>query len=159
MCILTWIILCVYVWLCIYINVFMSVYLWFCVFLLWEPLACFFTYLTISFIQQFWGLNTRSLFIPIVCFLCDERFAWASIVRLSEERDCISFTFVGVLYLDRLSPICLISYFFFFYFLAPTAEFSAKTEDKDGNSLAFQLLAGAKVTILASKTSRESDKH
>ncbi|XP_013877063.1 protein PTHB1 [Austrofundulus limnaeus] len=33
-------------------------------------------------------------------------------------------------------------------------EFSAKTEDKDGNSLAFQLLAGAKVTIQASKTSQ-----
>ncbi|XP_038138416.1 protein PTHB1 isoform X2 [Cyprinodon tularosa] len=33
-------------------------------------------------------------------------------------------------------------------------EFSAKTEDKDGNSLAFQFLSGAKVTVLASKTSQ-----
>uniref|UniRef100_A0A3P8NM91 Bardet-Biedl syndrome 9 n=1 Tax=Astatotilapia calliptera TaxID=8154 RepID=A0A3P8NM91_ASTCA len=33
-------------------------------------------------------------------------------------------------------------------------EFSAKSEDKDGNSLAFQLLSGAKVTVLASKTSQ-----
>ncbi|XP_037532484.1 protein PTHB1 [Nematolebias whitei] len=33
-------------------------------------------------------------------------------------------------------------------------EFSAKTEDKDGNSFGFQLLAGARVTILASKTSQ-----
>ncbi|TMS10471.1 Protein PTHB1 [Larimichthys crocea] len=34
------------------------------------------------------------------------------------------------------------------------AEFSAKSEDKDGNSLAFQFLSGAKVTVLASKTSQ-----
>uniref|UniRef100_A0A3Q2NWS0 Bardet-Biedl syndrome 9 n=1 Tax=Fundulus heteroclitus TaxID=8078 RepID=A0A3Q2NWS0_FUNHE len=33
-------------------------------------------------------------------------------------------------------------------------EFSAKTEDKDGNSLTFQFLSGAKVTVLASKTSQ-----
>uniref|UniRef100_A0AAX7VFC7 Bardet-Biedl syndrome 9 n=1 Tax=Astatotilapia calliptera TaxID=8154 RepID=A0AAX7VFC7_ASTCA len=33
-------------------------------------------------------------------------------------------------------------------------KFSAKSEDKDGNSLAFQLLSGAKVTVLASKTSQ-----
>uniref|UniRef100_A0A1A7YUI9 Bardet-Biedl syndrome 9 n=1 Tax=Iconisemion striatum TaxID=60296 RepID=A0A1A7YUI9_9TELE len=33
-------------------------------------------------------------------------------------------------------------------------EFSAKTEDKDGSSLAFQLLSGAKVTVVASKTSQ-----
>ncbi|XP_059194305.1 protein PTHB1 [Centropristis striata] len=33
-------------------------------------------------------------------------------------------------------------------------EFSAKSEDKDGNSLAFQFLSGAKVTVLASKTSQ-----
>uniref|UniRef100_A0A669EP93 Bardet-Biedl syndrome 9 n=1 Tax=Oreochromis niloticus TaxID=8128 RepID=A0A669EP93_ORENI len=33
-------------------------------------------------------------------------------------------------------------------------EFSAKSEDKDGNSLAFQLLSGARVTVLASKTSQ-----
>ncbi|XP_043972015.1 protein PTHB1 isoform X1 [Gambusia affinis] len=33
-------------------------------------------------------------------------------------------------------------------------EFSTKTEDKDGNSLAFQFLSGAKVTVLASKTSQ-----
>lgn len=76
--------------------------------------SCLFsTYLTISFIQQFWRLNTRSRFIPIVCFLCDERFVWASIARLCEKRDCISFTFVGVLYLDRLCPICLITFSFF----------------------------------------------
>ncbi|XP_067456594.1 protein PTHB1 [Thunnus thynnus] len=34
------------------------------------------------------------------------------------------------------------------------SEFSAKSEDKDGNSLAFQFLSGAKVTVLASKTSQ-----
>ncbi|KAI3361540.1 hypothetical protein L3Q82_012962, partial [Scortum barcoo] len=33
-------------------------------------------------------------------------------------------------------------------------EFSAKSEDKDGNSLAFQFLSGGKVTVLASKTSQ-----
>uniref|UniRef100_A0A669BD60 Bardet-Biedl syndrome 9 n=1 Tax=Oreochromis niloticus TaxID=8128 RepID=A0A669BD60_ORENI len=33
-------------------------------------------------------------------------------------------------------------------------KFSAKSEDKDGNSLAFQLLSGARVTVLASKTSQ-----
>nr|XP_046254883.1 protein PTHB1 isoform X2 [Scatophagus argus] len=33
-------------------------------------------------------------------------------------------------------------------------EFSAKSGDKDGNSLAFQFLSGAKVTVLASKTSQ-----
>uniref|UniRef100_A0A671VMP5 Bardet-Biedl syndrome 9 n=1 Tax=Sparus aurata TaxID=8175 RepID=A0A671VMP5_SPAAU len=33
-------------------------------------------------------------------------------------------------------------------------EFSGKSEDKDGNSLAFQFLSGAKVTVLASKTSQ-----
>ncbi|XP_028280994.1 protein PTHB1 [Parambassis ranga] len=33
-------------------------------------------------------------------------------------------------------------------------EFSAKSEDKDGNSLAFQFLSGAKVTMTASKTSQ-----
>ncbi|XP_054477233.1 protein PTHB1 isoform X2 [Anoplopoma fimbria] len=33
-------------------------------------------------------------------------------------------------------------------------EFAAKSEDKDGNSLAFQFLSGAKVTVLASKTSQ-----
>ncbi|KAE8289292.1 Protein PTHB1 Bardet-Biedl syndrome 9 protein-like protein [Larimichthys crocea] len=33
-------------------------------------------------------------------------------------------------------------------------EFSAKSEDKDGNGLAFQFLSGAKVTVLASKTSQ-----
>uniref|UniRef100_A0A8C6PFT8 Bardet-Biedl syndrome 9 n=1 Tax=Nothobranchius furzeri TaxID=105023 RepID=A0A8C6PFT8_NOTFU len=33
-------------------------------------------------------------------------------------------------------------------------EFSAKTEDKDGSSLAFQLLSGTKVTVVASKTSQ-----
>ncbi|XP_038566439.1 protein PTHB1 isoform X2 [Micropterus salmoides] len=33
-------------------------------------------------------------------------------------------------------------------------EFSAKSADKDGNSLAFQFLSGAKVTVLASKTSQ-----
>ncbi|XP_049901956.1 protein PTHB1 isoform X1 [Epinephelus moara] len=33
-------------------------------------------------------------------------------------------------------------------------EFSAKSEDKDGNSLAFQFLSGAKVTVQASKTSQ-----
>ncbi|XP_040900630.1 protein PTHB1 [Toxotes jaculatrix] len=33
-------------------------------------------------------------------------------------------------------------------------EFSAKSEDKDGNTLAFQFLSGAKVTVLASKTSQ-----
>ncbi|XP_068585935.1 protein PTHB1 [Cebidichthys violaceus] len=33
-------------------------------------------------------------------------------------------------------------------------EFSAKSEDKDGNSLAFHFLSGAKVTVLASKTSQ-----
>ncbi|XP_047217820.1 protein PTHB1 isoform X2 [Girardinichthys multiradiatus] len=33
-------------------------------------------------------------------------------------------------------------------------EFSAKTEDKDGNSLAFQFLSGAKVTVVSSKTSQ-----
>ncbi|KAJ4922900.1 hypothetical protein JOQ06_026191, partial [Pogonophryne albipinna] len=32
-------------------------------------------------------------------------------------------------------------------------EFSTKSEDKEGNSLAFQFLAGAKVTVVASKTS------
>ncbi|KAG7232021.1 hypothetical protein INR49_009968, partial [Caranx melampygus] len=35
-------------------------------------------------------------------------------------------------------------------------EFSSKSDDKDGNTLAFQFLSGAKVTVLASKTSRES---
>uniref|UniRef100_A0A3B4G2W9 Bardet-Biedl syndrome 9 n=1 Tax=Pundamilia nyererei TaxID=303518 RepID=A0A3B4G2W9_9CICH len=38
--------------------------------------------------------------------------------------------------------------------LSSIFRFSAKSEDKDGNSLAFQLLSGAKVTVLASKTSR-----
>uniref|UniRef100_H3CI58 Bardet-Biedl syndrome 9 n=1 Tax=Tetraodon nigroviridis TaxID=99883 RepID=H3CI58_TETNG len=33
-------------------------------------------------------------------------------------------------------------------------EFSIKSEDKDGNSLAFQFLPGTKVTLLASKTSQ-----
>ncbi|KAG7476255.1 hypothetical protein JOB18_049679 [Solea senegalensis] len=33
-------------------------------------------------------------------------------------------------------------------------EFSVKSEDKDGNTLAFQFLSGAKVTVLASKTSQ-----
>ncbi|KAM8870312.1 protein PTHB1 isoform 2-T3 [Spinachia spinachia] len=33
-------------------------------------------------------------------------------------------------------------------------EFSAKSQDKDGNSLAFQFLSGAKVTLLASRTSQ-----
>ncbi|KAM3613772.1 uncharacterized protein V6R79_004898 [Siganus canaliculatus] len=33
-------------------------------------------------------------------------------------------------------------------------EFSAKSEDKDGNSLAFQFLSGAKVTVVASRTSQ-----
>uniref|UniRef100_A0A3B4XHH5 Bardet-Biedl syndrome 9 n=1 Tax=Seriola lalandi dorsalis TaxID=1841481 RepID=A0A3B4XHH5_SERLL len=33
-------------------------------------------------------------------------------------------------------------------------EFSSKSEDKDGNTLAFQFLSGAKVTVLASKTSQ-----
>ncbi|XP_029958833.1 protein PTHB1 isoform X2 [Salarias fasciatus] len=33
-------------------------------------------------------------------------------------------------------------------------EFSAKSEDKDGNTVAFQFLSGAKVTVLASKTSQ-----
>ncbi|XP_028326982.1 protein PTHB1 isoform X2 [Gouania willdenowi] len=33
-------------------------------------------------------------------------------------------------------------------------EFSAQSEDKDGNSLAFQFLSGAVVTVLASKTSQ-----
>uniref|UniRef100_A0A3Q3MHC2 Bardet-Biedl syndrome 9 n=1 Tax=Mastacembelus armatus TaxID=205130 RepID=A0A3Q3MHC2_9TELE len=32
--------------------------------------------------------------------------------------------------------------------------FSVKSEDKDGNSLAFQFLSGAKVTVVASKTSQ-----
>uniref|UniRef100_A0A672FL71 Bardet-Biedl syndrome 9 n=1 Tax=Salarias fasciatus TaxID=181472 RepID=A0A672FL71_SALFA len=32
--------------------------------------------------------------------------------------------------------------------------FSAKSEDKDGNTVAFQFLSGAKVTVLASKTSQ-----
>lgn len=36
------------------------------------------------------------------------------------------------------------------------AEFSVKSEDKDGNSLALQFLSGEKVTVVASKTSRES---
>ncbi|MEQ2163463.1 Protein PTHB1, partial [Goodea atripinnis] len=65
--------------------------------------------------------------------------------------DCILFTFVGVLYHDRLSYL---SHQAVFFFLFPSAEFSAKTEDKDGNSLAFQFLSGAKVTVLASKTSQ-----
>lgn len=39
----------------------------------------------------------------------------------------------------------------------PSAEFQAKSEDKDGNSLALQFLSGEKVTVVASKTSRESD--
>uniref|UniRef100_H2RKI3 Bardet-Biedl syndrome 9 n=1 Tax=Takifugu rubripes TaxID=31033 RepID=H2RKI3_TAKRU len=34
------------------------------------------------------------------------------------------------------------------------SEFSIKSEDKDGNSLAFQFLPGPKVTLLASKTSQ-----
>uniref|UniRef100_A0A3B3U5I3 Bardet-Biedl syndrome 9 n=1 Tax=Poecilia latipinna TaxID=48699 RepID=A0A3B3U5I3_9TELE len=38
--------------------------------------------------------------------------------------------------------------------LSSIFRFSTKTEDKDGNSLAFQFLSGAKVTVLASKTSR-----
>uniref|UniRef100_UPI003AAF6A99 protein PTHB1 n=1 Tax=Centroberyx gerrardi TaxID=166262 RepID=UPI003AAF6A99 len=33
-------------------------------------------------------------------------------------------------------------------------EFSEKSEDKEGNSLAFQFLSGARVTVLASKTSQ-----
>ncbi|XP_041650448.1 protein PTHB1 [Cheilinus undulatus] len=33
-------------------------------------------------------------------------------------------------------------------------EFAAKSEDKDGNGLAFQFLSGAKVTVVASKTSQ-----
>ncbi|KAI4794496.1 hypothetical protein KUCAC02_032025, partial [Chaenocephalus aceratus] len=33
-------------------------------------------------------------------------------------------------------------------------EFSTKSEDKEANSLAFQFLAGAKVTVVASKTSQ-----
>uniref|UniRef100_A0A8C2XA32 Bardet-Biedl syndrome 9 n=1 Tax=Cyclopterus lumpus TaxID=8103 RepID=A0A8C2XA32_CYCLU len=33
-------------------------------------------------------------------------------------------------------------------------EFAVKSEDKDGNSLAFQFLSGAKVTVLASRTSQ-----
>ncbi|XP_069568047.1 protein PTHB1 isoform X1 [Brachyistius frenatus] len=33
-------------------------------------------------------------------------------------------------------------------------EFSAKSEDKDGSTLAFQFLSGAKVTVLTSKTSQ-----
>lgn len=40
--------------------------------------------------------------------------------------------------------------------LSLCAEFPAKSEDKDGNSLAFQFLSGAKVTVQASKSSRES---
>ncbi|KAM9851598.1 protein PTHB1 [Aulostomus maculatus] len=38
-------------------------------------------------------------------------------------------------------------------------EFSAKSEDKDGNSLALQLLSGAKVTMQASKTSQRYRVH
>lgn len=68
-------------------------------------------------------------------------------------------------HLDIDRPICLIT-----LSLSPlspplpslshsphTLEFSIKSEDKDGNSLAFQFLPGPKVTLLASKTSRESD--
>lgn len=40
-----------------------------------------------------------------------------------------------------------------------SAEFQAKSKDKDGNSLALQFLSGEKVTVVASKTSRESDCH
>lgn len=38
------------------------------------------------------------------------------------------------------------------------AEFPTKSEEKDGNSLALQFLSGEKVTVVASKTSRESDR-
>lgn len=70
-------------------------------------------------------------------------------------------------YLDIDRPICLITLSLCPSLLSPpppslshsphTLEFSIKSEDKDGNSLAFQFLPGPKVTLLASKTSRESD--
>lgn len=74
-------------------------------------------------------------------------------VPLRERCHCIWFVFAGVLHHDRTpylshqAALCL----------SVSAEFSAKSEDKDGNSLAFQFLSGAKVTVVASKTSRESE--
>lgn len=57
-------------------------------------------------------------------------------------------------YIMIACAICLIT--LFCVFLCLSAEFSAKSEDKDGTSLALQFLSGAKVTVLASKTSRKS---
>jgi len=101
--------------------------------------------------------SKHTLSVPTDCILpYNDGFVWAYIVCLCEECDFVLFPFVDVLYHDRLSYLSHHTAFFFFSFLSPSAEFSAKSEDKDGNSLAFQFLSGAKVTVQASKTSRES---
>ena len=106
-----------------------------------------------------WGISSVSSLSPCQQFLnthCVQRVLCklmpAYFLHLCEQCDCISLAFVGVLYHDRLFYLShhIVS-------LACSVEFSAKPEDKDGNSLAFQFLSGAIVTVLASKTSREFD--
>ena len=96
------------------------------------------------------------------CALCVKRDLCKLILCVFENSATVSlFTFLLASCIVIGCPICLITRLPVFLSLSLSlslsAEFSGKSEDKDGNSLAFQFLSGAKVTVLASKTSRESD--
>lgn len=106
-------------------------------------------------------LNTHFVFIMKCVFVLHSVFC--------ELCDCISEAFVGIFpryrqtYLSHhtvslpLSPFPPLTPSALPLSLPHALEFSIKSEDKDGNSLAFQFLPGPKVTLLASKTSRESN--
>lgn len=130
-------------------------------------LTCPFSHGNICAIWQS-NVPEHTLFVyPEVCVcVCTQ------ICRIVSFVNCVTVSLRPLLasYLDIDRPICLITLSLCPSLLSPlsppppslshsphTLEFSIKSEDKDGNSLAFQFLPGPKVTLLASKTSRESD--
>lgn len=95
-----------------------------------------------EFVDAHFVFILKCVFAQIVCIVC-----FVNCVTVSLRPLLASSTDI-----DR--HICLITVSLSLFL---PLEFSIKSEDKDGNSLAFQFLPGTKVTLLASKTSRESD--
>lgn len=147
---------CLYLCLCgcVFIRVFMYFYLLVILFLcVCLNMILIPTYLVIGHNQQLWRLNTHcSCWFYALCNLMP-----AYIVCVFVNSVTVSCSPLLASCIMICCPICLIMPHSVFLSVSLSAEFSAKSEDKDGNSLAFQFLSGAKVTVLASKTSRESD--
>lgn len=149
---------CVFIRVCLWMFICDSVLVLVCVCVCFSPgNLCSVSQLSNN-LPQSAALTSKHTLAHWVCSFCVSSCLLLLCVFVSGVTVSCS-PFVGVLHHDRPSylshhaAVCLsVS-----VCLSLSAEFSAKSEDKDGNSLAFQFLSGAKVTVLASKTSRESN--